>query len=489
MGKQQAATSAKAPFREVPPNAARTMQALREMGYSSVAAIMDLIDNSLDAGAKNVSVTIKEAGKSVVIDIADDGEGMDESRLAEALRLGSDTDHNAKKDLGKFGMGLVTASISMARRVWVMTRKEGKPAYEAVFDLGTIERQNKFVIQLKSAENSRKVLDLIGDHGTLVRLEDIDRISDTNVSRFAGVLREQLGRVYRHFIAAGVKITVNNRRVPKLDPLMLDHPQTEVVFDQSIDLHDGTRAKLKIVELPDLGQAGDADAGIYPHNSGFYVVRNNREIIAGETFGFYRHHHSYSHFRAELSYHGNSTAFHEDIKKASIHPDERVLRKLDDVTQKYIVQSGRKGRERADAAPLGMSVKAAEETINSIIAERVSKDAPAGEKPAEEKSNGKAKAGTNGTPRVRFSEVAVEPRGRISHAEEKDGEMVIYWNTRHPLVRLVADLKQRQIHPIMGWIAFATAQIEQEMPETVKLKVFERFGDILAKLAAPGGGK
>jgi hypothetical protein len=478
--------SGKAQFTEVPPNAARTMAALREMGYDSFAAIMDLVDNSLDAGAKNVDISIKEAGsKSVVIDIGDDGDGMDDARLAEALRLGSDTEHNAKKDLGKFGMGLVTASISMARRVWVLTRKEGKVAYEATFDLGTIERQNKFVIQLKASENSRRVLDLVGDHGTLVRLEEIDRIGDTNVSRFASVLREKLGRVYRHFLAAGVKISVNNRKVARLDPLMLDHPQTEVVLDTTIDLHDGTRAKLKIVELPDLGQGGDAEAGIYPHNSGFYVVRNNREIIAGETFSFYRHHHSYSHFRAELSYHGNSTAFHEDIKKASIHPDERVLNKLRQVTEKYIVQSGRKGRDRADAAPLNMSTKAAEETINTVLAAKLGNEQPAkaGEPP--KKEGGKAEA-TNGTPRVRFAEMPLEARGRIAGSEQKDGEMVVYYNTKHPLVRLVSDLKQRQAQTILGWVAFAMAQVEQEMPELTQMKVADRFGDILATLAAPG---
>jgi sensor histidine kinase regulating citrate/malate metabolism len=74
-------------------NAARTMAALREMGYDSVSAIMDLIDNSLDAGAKNVDVTVKD--RQVAIDIADDGVGMDAKTLAEALRLGVDIEHNA----------------------------------------------------------------------------------------------------------------------------------------------------------------------------------------------------------------------------------------------------------------------------------------------------------------------------------------------------------------------------------------------------------
>jgi hypothetical protein len=108
------AAKTKQQFTEVAPNAAKTLSALREMGYDSFSSVLDLIDNSIDAEATKIAVTMKEAGKDIVIDIRDNGSGMDEKTLTEALRLGSDTEHDVKEDLGKFGMGLVTASISLA---------------------------------------------------------------------------------------------------------------------------------------------------------------------------------------------------------------------------------------------------------------------------------------------------------------------------------------------------------------------------------------
>jgi hypothetical protein len=477
-------------FRELIPNAARTMAALREVGYDSYHAVMDLIDNSIDAGATVVDVTVKQTGKSMTIDITDDGKGMDEKTLEEALRLGSDTKHNDKKDLGKFGMGLKTASISIARKLWVLTRQEKKQAFEGTLDLDVIDKHDKFYVTIKPAE-SKRVVGLVGDRGTLVKLERIDRVSDSNATRFSQKLRERVCRVFRHPIKSGLKLTINGRKVEAEDPLMLAHKDTEIIFDQAIDLHDGTRAKVTVVELPDLGTQGDAEAGIVPHHSGFYVVRNGREIIAHETFGFYRHHHSYSHFRAEISYKGNSTAFHEDIKKGSIHPDPRVLDKLKQITEKLIARSGQRGRERGETAPLDLSVKGVEEAINTKLGRLV--------RPAAEPAKGKgdkgkdgdkpeAKAGTNGHTnglRVKFEEQAVEAGGRFYHADRKGDEFTIWYNSKHPLVRLVSDMKQRQSQFLMGCFAFAMAQAEQEMPELAKLKVGERIGDLLAEIAAP----
>jgi HSP90 family molecular chaperone len=113
------------------------------MGYGSFDAVMDLIDNSIDAKASAVSVQIKELGKGQHRHrhLPTTARAWTRRRLAEALRLGSHTKHDEKKDLGKYGMGLVTASISVARRVTMLTRQEGKQAFEADFNLDTIARR------------------------------------------------------------------------------------------------------------------------------------------------------------------------------------------------------------------------------------------------------------------------------------------------------------------------------------------------------------
>ena len=106
---------------------------------------------------------------------------------------------------------------------------------------------------------------------------------------------------------------------------------------------------LRVVDLPDFGGAGNTSAGIIPQNSGFYVVRNNREIMEAHTFGFYKKHPDYSHFGAELSFDGSLDAhFHTDVKKMSIHPSQSFLGKLRQATQALIRESGREGRARAN---------------------------------------------------------------------------------------------------------------------------------------------
>lgn len=467
---KQKVSPSKAVLREIPPNASKTLHALREMGYDSFSSIMDIIDNSLDAGATKVAVKISQSGKDITIDILDNGCGMDEETLAQALRLGSDVEHDAD-DLGKFGMGLVTASISMARCVWVLTRQKDKTAYEANFDLDTIAREDRFVITLHPAR-SETVVKHLDSHGTLVRLSQIDRVSDTNVARFAATLRPRLGQVYREFIAKGVVISVNNRVVSRADPLMRDHELTEVVLDTVLDIGGGKHAKLVAVELPELGTAGDAEANIYPHNSGFYVVRNGREIMDAQTFGFYRHHHSYSHFRAELSFTGDlDTEFHVDIKKSIIHPNDKLLDKLRHKTARVIAESGRRGRDRSeDVVKLTHSV--AEQQINALVAE-----------PAEKKGKGKGEDQTP-APRVQFVEQDTGDAGRFFSVKADNGKLTLAYNTKHPLVRLVAEMRTKQSAALLDYFAFAMAQEEVRDPSVTK--VFNRVCDnIKALLTRP----
>src|SRR6266568_2212206 len=87
---------------ENPPNPRRTIEALRELGYDSYSSILDLLDNSVDAETRHIRVTVSEEKGDILISIEDDGCGMDEDTLSEALRLGSDTER-LPGDLGKFG--------------------------------------------------------------------------------------------------------------------------------------------------------------------------------------------------------------------------------------------------------------------------------------------------------------------------------------------------------------------------------------------------
>src|SRR5213082_1530035 len=108
------------------PNARKLLDSLRYLGYDNMYAISDIVDNSIDADAQNIWVTVERASRADwVIQIADDGAGMDEHVLDQASRLGSEVPRNPATDLGRFGMGLVTASLSLGQRLTIITRADG----------------------------------------------------------------------------------------------------------------------------------------------------------------------------------------------------------------------------------------------------------------------------------------------------------------------------------------------------------------------------
>src|SRR5438128_5658169 len=266
---------------ENPPHARRTMEALRELGYDSYASILDIIDNCIDAHAAKIDIEIGEQKGDIVITIDDDGTGMDEETLIEALRLGSDTERDVG-DLGKFGMGLVTASIGLSQSVEVLTKEvDGRLLYGG-FDLEQIAAENRFVKWVGPATREQ-VASFPREKGTRVRLSKTDRISNRNATTFANTLRPRIGQVFRKFLKSGIAIAVNGKPVEPIDPLMLSDPKTRLMLDTEIQVDGKGSAILRVVDLPDFGGAGNTSAGIIPQNSGFYVVRNNSEIKEAHT--------------------------------------------------------------------------------------------------------------------------------------------------------------------------------------------------------------
>src|SRR5712692_3370844 len=106
---------------EVIPSARRLVRSLRDLGYDFVHAIADLVDNSIAAGASRMAVDMKWSGPDSWVRMTDNGTGMSGTIITEAMRFGSERDYEVD-DLGKFGLGLKTASLSQCRRLTVASR-------------------------------------------------------------------------------------------------------------------------------------------------------------------------------------------------------------------------------------------------------------------------------------------------------------------------------------------------------------------------------
>lgn len=466
-------------FRDNPPNAKRTIEALRELGYDSYGSVMDLLDNSVDAQASAIQITVAEEKGDITITIQDDGNGMDEDTLDEALRLGSDTQRETG-DLGKFGLGLVTASIGLSRRVEIHTRDQDGGWLYGGFDLDDIAEHDRFRKWIQPFIGAGE---LVNAKGTRIRLSKTDRISNRNVSTFASTLRKRIGQVFRKFLKAGLKITVNEKLVEPIDPLMLTHAETTIMLDTEIEVEEAGNVVVRVVDLPDFGLAGNKEQGIIAQNSGFYILRNNREIMEAQTFDFYKKHPDYSHFRAELLFDGSlDRVFHTDVKKMSINPSQSFLDKLRQATMGLITESGRQGRSRANVQ---------RGQINHSLAEsNITRRAPLIPKPktlverrlpkAKKAVNGK---GLNARPRsphvtdlktisglkVRFDE-GNYGEGPFYLVRQEGKTIIVTYNREHPFWReLVEHAAEPKVVATLDYLVFGLANAELLVPEQARI--------------------
>ncbi len=146
---QSGAGTADPNFADATPHAASLIQSLRDIGYSCETAVADIIDNSITAGAKTVEILSDASGDDLALAVLDDGTGMTRTELIEAMRPGSRNplSDRAANDLGRFGLGLKSASFSQCKRLTVVTRKDGQ-TLGATWDLDFVATTNRWEIRL-----------------------------------------------------------------------------------------------------------------------------------------------------------------------------------------------------------------------------------------------------------------------------------------------------------------------------------------------------
>lgn len=294
---------------DVTPSARRLTGSLRDIGYDFQSALADVIDNSIAAGATTVDVEIVFDGASSYIYIADNGRGMTENALHEALRFGSRRDYELG-ELGRYGLGLKTASISQCRSVTVLSRQAPlrRRISELTLDLGHIEATDRWeVISPPIGSVAYNLVDLLDDSpGTVVLWEDLDRLLGSNptsgwakrrLDALATRGHAYLGMVFHRFIegttACGrdVVITINGEKVEPWNPFApLEEARTEMQpLSFEVPSGDGfSRIHLSRYVLPPKGQfSSPAEferlSGPLKWNrqQGLYIYRADRLIQHG----------------------------------------------------------------------------------------------------------------------------------------------------------------------------------------------------------------
>ena len=294
--------------RHAPPRAASMLEALRGLGYSTSSALADIVDNSISAGASSVWIHFDWNGPSSSISILDDGRGMSDTELEVAMTLGAINPLEPRKpdDLGRFGLGLKTASFSQCRRLTVASKRKGGSVACLRWDLDVIAADAGSAWELLegTASGSGAHLEQLGNvhSGTLVLWEEMDRIvtPGTTLESFTRLVDEvesRLGMVFHRLIDGKdpvVRLHVNGRRLRPWDSFMTDHPakpwQSPVA---RIETPSGlVTAQCHV--LPHRDMLGDSDFAMaggpdgWISQQGVYVYRNRRLLVAGGWLGLGR---------------------------------------------------------------------------------------------------------------------------------------------------------------------------------------------------------
>lgn len=289
--------------RHAPPKASAMLEALRGLGYSTPAALADIIDNSISACAGTVRLSFTWKGESSFICIIDDGESMDAGALDRAMRLGDKSPLDARKphDLGRFGMGLKTASFSQCRRLTVASRKKGSTNCLR-WDLDVLARSpdDGWYLLEGPAEGSEESLRLLNDQeqGTLVMWEVLDRIvtpgyTEQDFLDLVDRVEQHIAMVFHRYIEGPhprLRIIINGRNVTPWNPFLLNHPATWSSPVEPI-ITDAGQVEVQCHVLPHRDhlerQEYDSAAGPdgWTSQQGFYVYRKERLLVAGSWLG------------------------------------------------------------------------------------------------------------------------------------------------------------------------------------------------------------
>ena len=344
---------------ELPPRAGALIESLRDMGYSLRTALADVIDNAITANAREVMILADTRVDRPAIGILDDGAGMTRDDLLEAMRPGTRNplEPRHQTDLGRFGLGLKTASFSQCRRLTVLTRRQGRTSC-ARWDLDTVAETDRWLVEIPRDEADVRWSNRLDGDGTLVLWEKLDRLvgpsGSRDLVRQLDEAAEHLAFVFHRFMSGRrrVALSMNNRPLEPFDPFHSGHPATQHHQIEEMSLG-GDPITIRPVTLPHHAKVSAADwkryagrAG-YVSSQGFYLYRNRRLIVHGTWFRMARKQELTKLARVQIDIPNTmDAAWKIDVKKASAQPPPPVRERLARIVETMVTASRRTHQRR-----------------------------------------------------------------------------------------------------------------------------------------------
>ena len=373
-------------------DAGRVLQALGRIGYDPVSAILDIVDNSVSASATSIVVKVKTESeertegqrgrtravlKSLVI--VDNGCGMDEEGLDDALTLGSSAQLYHANTLSKFGMGLKSAASSLGKRLEVISRSKDDlhRVRKVVLDQDLIVEKRNYVYNLtEPTDEDLNELDACtqGKSGTLIRITELFHQSLPSTSEIIHGLQDKAGVIYYYYLKGmidGVKrlsLKIDDSDVLPVDPLFIDEIDADnsdlnehnwdglnpkwITRSQAIQLDStgSTWAQVEITQLPHppsverkglMSRKGCRDHYlIEAGNYGFYIYRNQRLISWADRLDFVPQDQDLYAFRGRLLINSDADdILNINVTKSRVHLSEIAQDQLKPEVQDAVKKS------------------------------------------------------------------------------------------------------------------------------------------------------
>ena len=344
------------------------MNSMRSIGYTFETALADIIDNSISASAKNIYISVPINDDDLYISILDDGNGMTRDDLLNAMKYGSDREYQLS-DLGRFGLGLKSASLSQCRILTVVSKIDGVVSgFQWDFD-SVLEAKKWDCIELEQNDielvpniNKLKALSM----GTLVVWQNFDIAYKKSNGRIREYISDEIEEAEKHirlvfhrFLSNRFKplnIFINDNLLSPIDPFLEENPKTDSQKVSELSIN-GEIIKVQPFILPHQSDLTQEDieklGGITALRSGqgFYIYRNDRLIIYGTWFRL-----SAASVSPELLKYGRikvdipntlDDVWDIDIKKQNATIPKQILNNLKKVVRDVCSHSRNKTSKRA----------------------------------------------------------------------------------------------------------------------------------------------
>jgi len=319
------------------PEASSMIETFRAIGYNIETAIADIIDNSISANSKNIWINFEWKGSKTWLSIKDDGIGMNDAELIQAMRPGSKNplQERNQKDLGRFGLGLKTASFSQARRLTVISKKADYNPVFWTWDLDFVNKTGNWdLIKYLPDENLETEISKLTT-GTIVLWNDIDRVvkdfnQDDSKAEFKfnqtmEQVKKHLAMVFHKFIEQGkINIYFQDKKVNAWNPFLSNEKATQEFPPEKIQ---NGKVKIEGFVLPHKSKISEETyknaEGVKGWNEqqGFYIYRNERLLLAGDWLGLFRKEEHYKLARIQIELPNTlDESWQIDIKKSIARP-------------------------------------------------------------------------------------------------------------------------------------------------------------------------